>query len=36
MVNLDLGDAGWAARAANDGGKAIGIEVDQQCSFQLV
>ena len=36
MVNLDQGDAGCAARAADNGGKAAGIEVDQQCRFQLV
>jgi hypothetical protein len=36
MINLDQGDAGCVARAANDGGKAAGIGVDKQCSFQLV
>src|SRR4029079_8039360 len=36
MVDLDQSDAGCAARAVDDGGKVAGIEVDQQCGFQIV
>ena len=36
MVGFDQGDAGCAARAADDGGVAAGIEVDQQRGFQFV